>query len=607
MRVLTTLAAACLLMKTSVVAAEIPVIRLDGNHRFSVGDDADWSQLEFDDSAWQRVAVPGAWGDVQEASHAGIGWYRIHFSLPNVPRDAELAVLLGPISDADETWLNGHRIGHTGGVGRDFYSACRVIRAYDVPAELLQTGENVLAVRVHRRNYSGGILSHPRIEFPYLGSAGRIDALVSSIESQVTVTFAVLATIWSFGILLGCVLLLNVQMRTPFLWLSAFMSIVLLSYLAECPWFVRQGWHSAHFEQIVSLAIAVSPWVFLQVVSTMLLQPLKSTIRVATAGLTLNLCWIAVSVASRSYSYVLWSCLLAAAFVTSSTVILCTQAIRRRISGAKVFAAGAAIVPLSLTWQLVPNNSSALVFDLTQDALAVGAALFVLCGLAVLATRFSRLRQQVETALAALSTAESEERQRIRRDLHDGVFQSITAIRWGLLSLTREHTATTFPDRDRIHELADQTLAVNRELRRVLSRLSLEAIETRPFHEAIEELLHVVQSLAEIEFDFQCDESLELTTVLKEHIYRILQEATHNVVRHADATHVTIQIHQDGPNLLVKCQDNGCGFDPHQIDAPGLGLKTIQERTQFIDGRLQIQSPPGAGTTLTIQVPLPPA
>ena len=93
---------------------------------------------------------------------------------------------------------------------------------------------------------------------------------------------------------------------------------------------------------------------------------------------------------------------------------------------------------------------------------------------------------------------------------------------------------------------------------------------------------------------------------------RILQEALSNIVKHADASHVEVQVAKEGHRLRMVVQDDGRGFDPKKIrpgehDQPGLGLASFRERTDLLGGHFRCQTSPENGTVLTFEIPIPTA
>jgi melibiase-like protein len=141
------------------LVAGADVYPIGGPWRFRTGDDPRYAALQFDEEAWETIAVPGRWRDAGHADYDGIAWYRTRFSLPPVPSGRSRAVEggqgrsmyleLGKIADEDETYVNGEKIGHSG--------EPQAYRRYLVPPELLNWGgDNVLAVRVSGGRAGGG-------------------------------------------------------------------------------------------------------------------------------------------------------------------------------------------------------------------------------------------------------------------------------------------------------------------------------------------------------------------------------------------------------------------------------------------------------------------
>ena len=145
------------------------VYPIDGRWRFRTGDDVRYGTREFDEEAWETIAVPRRWQEAGHPDYDGFAWYRTRFTLPPVPtgrsqaleggRGRSVYLELGKIADRDDTYVNGTRVGGTN--DRQAY------RRYPVPAELLNWGgENVLALRVHGGGPGGGGLWSLRRDRP---------------------------------------------------------------------------------------------------------------------------------------------------------------------------------------------------------------------------------------------------------------------------------------------------------------------------------------------------------------------------------------------------------------------------------------------------------
>lgn len=110
-----------------------------------------------------------------------------------------------------------------------------------------------------------------------------------------------------------------------------------------------------------------------------------------------------------------------------------------------------------------------------------------------------------------------------------------------------------------------------------------------------------------LDLDFSYEEHFDedsLSTNLKILLFRIIQEGINNIVKHAEASEVHIQLKEDNKILLLNISDNGKGFDAMNIQYKSLGLKALKSTVRSIDGNLEIDSKPGEGTSLKFKIPL---
>ncbi|HPR31972.1 MAG TPA: beta galactosidase jelly roll domain-containing protein [Prolixibacteraceae bacterium] len=142
------------------------VVDLEGTWYFSVGDDPAWASPKTDVSGWDKIQVPANWDDYYPG-YNGYGWYRKNFDMRAYPEGGKLHLLLGKVDDVDEVFINGVKIGQTGGFTPDYFSAYSIDRNYPIPDGLLKPTENVIAVRVYDEGRHGGILSGDPIGIVY--------------------------------------------------------------------------------------------------------------------------------------------------------------------------------------------------------------------------------------------------------------------------------------------------------------------------------------------------------------------------------------------------------------------------------------------------------
>ncbi|MBN2469886.1 MAG: GAF domain-containing protein, partial [Anaerolineae bacterium] len=221
---------------------------------------------------------------------------------------------------------------------------------------------------------------------------------------------------------------------------------------------------------------------------------------------------------------------------------------------------------------------------------------------AALALENARLYDQVQ------ENAAMAERNRLARDLHDSVTQTLFSASLIAKVLPRLWERDPEEGRRRLNELHQLTRGALAEMRTLL-------LELRPAALAHTELKQLLQHLVDaavgrggipITLVVACDDLPALQPEIKLSLYRIVQEALNNVTRHADAQHGELRLACDANQLTLVISDDGVGFDPDEVNGDRLGLAIMQERAQQIGGLLRVESQPGAGTRITLNCTCPP-
>ncbi|WP_461202118.1 PAS domain-containing sensor histidine kinase [Anoxybacillus sp. TBDG-1] len=201
-----------------------------------------------------------------------------------------------------------------------------------------------------------------------------------------------------------------------------------------------------------------------------------------------------------------------------------------------------------------------------------------------------------------LTEAKEEEHKRLAQELHDGVGQSLYSI-----SIALDNIIQRIQD-EKLHAYVKE---VREELGRVMEDVKLYAQQLRPksldalgLIPTIQSLIHSLQSkMPNTSFSFQTNVYARLSPTMEINLYRIIQEALHNVMKYAKATEVRVSIKQIERELLISIEDDGVGFHVEE-KREGLGLKHIQERVFHLRGETTITSAPMKGTTIFVRVPL---
>ena len=142
------------------------IVDLKGTWHFTVGDDKNWASLNADISDWDRLPVPAGWEQYYQG-YNGFAWYRKPFIFNNSTTIKTFTLFLGYIDDVDEVFINGQKVGQSGRFPPNFQTAYNRERRYQVPAEIVKPGENVICVRVFDEAKNGGIVRGERIGIYY--------------------------------------------------------------------------------------------------------------------------------------------------------------------------------------------------------------------------------------------------------------------------------------------------------------------------------------------------------------------------------------------------------------------------------------------------------
>jgi signal transduction histidine kinase len=221
---------------------------------------------------------------------------------------------------------------------------------------------------------------------------------------------------------------------------------------------------------------------------------------------------------------------------------------------------------------------------------------------AALAVHLSE-RVALET-LHAILEAEEAERSRIARELHDQTGSALSGILLGLTAIDR---ATTLREARRASAALQGTARITLEnvgrLAFALRPSMLDDFGLAPALKALGAALEE-QGGPEVQLKVDHANAERLPARVETALYRITQEALTNVVKHADAKTVRITFVRQERSVVLTIDDDGCGFTRAQVPGDGFGLVGMRERTASVNGTLDIESKPGAGTRLMVEIPI---
>jgi signal transduction histidine kinase len=206
-------------------------------------------------------------------------------------------------------------------------------------------------------------------------------------------------------------------------------------------------------------------------------------------------------------------------------------------------------------------------------------------------------------AILAELTAMEKERSRIAQDLHDDLGPILSVVKYKVDSITPLHEA----DAQQLASVSGHLDGLIERLQAIARNLVPSVLIRKGLLPSIEEFVEGVSAAGHVQVVFT--HSHPFPTISEErslHLYRLLQEAVHNSLKHAHPTRIEIHLKIKNGSLTLLCRDNGVGFDYKKAlhESPGLGLRSLRGRVKMMGGRLQAESAKGKGTAYLFTFPL---
>jgi len=222
-----------------------------------------------------------------------------------------------------------------------------------------------------------------------------------------------------------------------------------------------------------------------------------------------------------------------------------------------------------------------------------------------------RAEEHIRTLTQQLMKAQENERQRISRDLHDNVAQDLSTLKIAF--------ETLFDNQPEVpHEMGRRVAEFSKILQGSITAVRDLAYDLRPpildqlglartVFQYCEDFSH--KNGVSVDFYSAGMKDIEIDFDTEINLYRLIQEGLNNIRKHADASHVTIRLVASFPNILLRIQDDGKGFDMEDrlvvaLNEKRMGLRSMEERVSLLQGKMRIQSYPNQGTRILIEVPL---
>jgi len=224
----------------------------------------------------------------------------------------------------------------------------------------------------------------------------------------------------------------------------------------------------------------------------------------------------------------------------------------------------------------------------------------ILAGQIGIAIENRKLRAQSE------QLAIVDERNRLARELHDSVTQSLYSLTLFAETARRMLDAGELSETRRaLDEIAESSQQSLKEMRLLVYKLRPSSYENLGLANSLEQRLRAVEGRSGIRFEFSADKKTKLSSGAESALYAIAVEALNNSLKYARASAVRVALAEDENGIFLEIADNGCGFDLEQArQSGGLGLASIEERVRQLNGTLAITSSAQEGTVLQVHLPL---
>jgi len=571
---------------------------------FRAGDALEWASAPFEPTEWQTVQLPHRWHRGETGSD--FGWYR--FTLPGewlASQEGSLALDLGVVGYVAEVYINGEKIGANGDIETHLGATEYQPDVYLLPDRFLDGRDLEVAIRTTSIWGPGGMLKGPWL----IGKPSERLQRSQAFAMARWVVIVALETVILVWVALFLLLLFRQPGSRPVRYGALFFLALAMFYGS---FYLHANSLDTDWNPEAITGIRLTG--MLGYAGALLFTPLfvRATLRlpvnrrfmIALGGVVGMACLVSLALsldAVRNASA--WGNGLALLRIVALGMVAvdCFNAIRQgkklKRTGAVALGIGygalAGLYLLDTVAFILPGPiylASWLPIGTSRAALIyfgeLGVFLLAFClGQAVMAQHFER-EQLIGKLNESLEISRELERDRISRDLHDGVQPGINAIRLQLATLASRETQAA-------QTLDGMLRSLQGEVRSALHNLRTPWLEGRTLPEALRALTEDLCVEKQVVLEDRLTD--ELPGPLEAAAFRFLQEAISNVIRHGEASRLIVMIEESSGHYHFSCRDDGRGFDPDR-SRTGYGLRTLRERAELFGGSFELQSQPGHGT-----------
>lgn len=508
-------------------------------------------------------------------------------------RANSLAIFLGRIQEVDAVYINGREIGTTGQfqrTARDYTGAAsaQISRVYAIPEETLTAHDPIiLAVRIQSLFFAPGLAPGPFL----LGDAHELTLLARQHDLPLWMRDSLWVSVLFMGFcvsfvsvygagrddrnkwlpaLLGCLAIASIPhtiigyelgLSTPVIaWVSELIPIIPLGFL--------------HISASINGKLTRIQWVTILPVYLVSLSALVFDISVGWFFLLSNVAGMLVIIA------------------VAISLFQCVKAYRAR-SPVSVWTYGAVII---LLLSIILYLSFGSLVSPVYDPLNIGLLLMVGGFLLAMAQQHRWDREALRQMTDDLLMAQENERERLAKELHDGVSQRLAVTRFRLERLAQNPARLSG---EALQPPIEELRETGKDISTLVEALRPAALQEFEFSNALAHAADRWNAIGDAELGLHLDGDRQPPENKQTQLFRILQEAVHNSMRHGGASKIDISLTLKGNKGRHKIAVNGAGFDP-ALTTKGLGLTSMAERAPLIGAEFELVSAPGNGACILV-------
>ena len=564
------------------------IFEVASQHRFIQGDDPRFADPDFDDSDWQARTLPAIWR-VRTLRADVFGWHRMRLQVDRPVPPGDLAIDLGVVAWSDQVFLNGQRIAGTGWLDRVPRLGPRP-RLYRIPDGVLHEGTNLLAIRVRGIPHGVNGLFAERVG---IGEALALERARAGASSRSQLVEGLLLGFLGFGWLAVAFFPKRGRSGRATLFLLGSISSALVMFWLLSVTLRRIGLSpEAGGNVVLGVASLISAFYggFIAILSRGVLPRVIQI--VMSAHVVVGLALIAWA---DGFGGLLAAGMVIAVVGFSAATWLLVGAVRSHTPGAIPISVGCLVAAgATVAMGILPQP-----FLVGLPLIYYGVVAAIAAALLALTRHIHALNLQAHRATDYALEAHGRERNRLARDLHDGLGQMLALLKLQMQRMSRKHQGQFV--QKVFDESADQVAATLDELRRIARDLRPAPMQDRGFCDAVREYAAAIEQRTDMSVEVEGDFSRQLSEELGNELYRITQECLTNCIKHSGARAVVVTLAESGDRYLLSVADDGRGLSSDS--SSGLGLATIRERSELLGGKCTISANAGGGTRVEVSVP----